>query len=50
MLRPLNDDLVNDKLALIKETGRSGPFTVDELKEELDESGGTLTAPLETRY
>lgn len=50
LLKPLVEDLVNGKLALIRETGRSGPYTVEELQEQLDDYGGTLTAPPETDY
>lgn len=50
LLIPLVEDLVSGKLELIKETGRSGPYTVEELKEQLDDYGGTLTASPEIDY
>lgn len=50
LLIPLVEDLVNGNLELIKETGRSGPYTVEELKEQLDDYGGILTAPPEADY
>ncbi|TAA72667.1 DUF7668 domain-containing protein [Planococcus salinarum] len=50
LLISLVKDLVNGKLKLIVETGRSGPYTVEELKEQLVDYGGTLTASPETDY
>lgn len=50
LLIPLVEDMVNGKLEFIVETGRSGPYTVEELKEQLDDYGGTLTASPETDY
>ncbi len=50
LLKPLVEDLVNGKLDLIVETGRNGPYTVEELKEQLDDYGGILTASPKTDY
>lgn len=47
---PLVKELVSDKLELIKETGRSGPYIVKELQKQLDDYGGTSTALPETDY
>ena len=50
LLKPLVEDLASGKLALIVESGRSGPYTVAELEEQLDDYGGILTVPPEIDY
>jgi hypothetical protein len=49
-LKPLVQDLVNDKLLLIQKTDRSGPYTAEELKELIEEYGGELTSPPQDDY
>jgi hypothetical protein len=50
MLKPLVENLVEGKYQLIQLTGRSWPYTSEELKELVEEYGGKLTIPPDEDY
>ena len=50
ILKPLVENLVEGEYQLIQLTGRSGPYTSEELKELVEEYGGKLTIPPDEDY
>jgi hypothetical protein len=50
ILKLLVESLVEGEYSLIQLTGRSGPYTSEQLKELVEEYGGKLTIPPDEDY